>query len=627
MRFALAVVLVAVLAGPAAASAQSDPLAALKQSCQKKRSTDPRPTDRVSYRICTAKIPSFDGIRLDTTLTLPSRVRRRDRPPLIVFLHGFLTTKKEYISETRGGIGPDRGGEAYKTSLFNNVWFASRGYAVLSYSARAHGESEGMLHFADPQHEIRDTRYLTGLLVDDARSALPLVRVNRRKLGVIGGSYGGIQTWLMVTTRDDRRLQYGEWRSPKGQRIRIATAIPQFTASDLFHTIAPNGWVFSTRVYPLPSQPPYGPFGALRFSLVAGLTALTVAATGTDGPKATPELVGYVARANAGEPYDDPDDSQMRGFKDYLAARSAIYQADFFSGLRTRRQRMIPILAPQGWTDPLFHPIESLEMYYRLRRARRGYPIQLYFGDFEHMTALAKIPDLLYYHRLGNRMLDYYLKGKRLPSGRRRRRPKFDVRSALTTCDPKRFGPVVGARSWRLLARRRLTFELGGPRQTAWAVNDQRATTTDPLLLEQQRPRQGRPSRGCITTTLPPTTGVATYFVDIRRAFTMLGLPELTLRYRATGSDLLFETRLWAVAPDGTQTLVSRGAYRAISPRAGGDTATFELFGNHWRFPAGHKLMLEVTQDDSPYFRRNNFPSTTTIDSARLVVPTRSSGS
>ena len=52
---------------------------------------------------------------------------------------------------------------------WNNVWFASRGYAVLNYSARGHGDSGGQIGLASRDVEVRDTHHLTGLLVDDAR--------------------------------------------------------------------------------------------------------------------------------------------------------------------------------------------------------------------------------------------------------------------------------------------------------------------------------------------------------------------------------------------------------------------------------------------------------------------------
>ena len=79
--------------------------------------------------------------------------------------------------------------------------------------------------------------------------------------------------------------------------------------------------------------------------------------------------------------------------------------------------------------------------------------------------------------------------------------------------------------------------------------------------------------------------------------------------------------RLWDVAPDGVQTLVTRAAYRLVAPESGEQKLSYHLYGNHWRFETGHELMLEVTGDDSTFFRRDNFPSTTTISAVKLTLP------
>ena len=191
------------------------------------------------------------------------------------------------------------------------------------------------------------------------------------------------------------------------------------------------------------------------------------------------------------------------------------------------------------------------------------------------------------------------------------------MRAAVTNCDRTRFGPVVKAPRWHRLADDELTLELGGPRQTLSRTVDPRATAADPVVASTLR------GRGCITTTLPSGAGVATYSAPVERSMTLIGLPRLRLRYRALASDIQLNSRLWDVSPDGTQTLVTRGAYRALRPAAGGDTADYELFGNAWTFEPGHRLLLEVTQDDSTYLRADNFLSSATIDGAQLTLPLR----
>src|SRR3954447_25509032 len=151
------------------------------------------------YRICEGKLASFDGTPLDATVTTPLAARH---PPLVVFLHGLLADKGEYLSADREGLS------SYKTAHWNNRWFASRGWAVLNYSARGHGDSGGQIELSSKQFEVRDARWLTGLVAD---------QVGASRVAVLGSSYGGGQAWLLLTTPP-----YGAWRSPHGRGVRLA---------------------------------------------------------------------------------------------------------------------------------------------------------------------------------------------------------------------------------------------------------------------------------------------------------------------------------------------------------------------------------------------------------------------
>jgi hypothetical protein len=315
-----------------------------------------------------------------------------------------------------------------------------------------------------------------------------------------------------------------------------------------------------------------------------------------------------LARVNAGEPYDEPTDPLIQEAKRALTNdRSAFYQGGYFDSLRAHRVRRVPVLAGGGWTDPIFPPIEVLRMYTRLRRASPGYPIQVYLGDFEHLTALAKVPDLARLHALGNRLLDHYLR-------QRGKRPRFDVRAAVTNCDPKAFGPVVRARRWGVLALRRLTLRLPGPKQTTSRLPGGPEPFVDPVVVSQQR------GRGCITAGPGTTAGAASYTLSLPAGTTLMGLPRLRLTYRATAPDFELNSRLWDVAKDGSKTLVTRGAYRG-GPSLGPVQIVYEMFGNAWRMKAGHRLQLELLQDDSTFLRADNVPSTVTVEDLAVELP------
>jgi hypothetical protein len=78
--------------------------------------------------------------------------------------------------------------------------------------------------------------------------------------------------------------------------------------------------------------------------------------------------------------------------------------------------------------------------------------------------------------------------------------------------------------------------------------------------------------------------------------------------------------RLYDVFPDGTQVLVDRGVQR-LTDSSG--IATLDLHGNAWRFEAGHRIRLELAQDDDPYVKSSSQPGSLTIEGAQLTMPIR----
>jgi len=541
-----------------------------------------------AYRICEGKLAGFDGTPLDTTLTLPTRRPPRRGRPLVVFLHGLLADKGEYLSKTTEGTG------SYKTVHWNNRWFASRGYAVLNYSARGHGASGGEINLASKDVEVRDARRLAGLVVD----ARALARVDGTRVAVLGSSYGGGQAWLLLTTRPDgSTLPYGQWRSPEGRLVRLVAVVPQYTWTDLVQSLVPNGRQPSRAV--VDPRTANTPLGVPKITLIDGFLA-------SAGSRLPQQAYGWLARTTAGEPYEG--DPSVEDAKRALSAdRSAYFQDGYFHALANGQVRPVPVLAAQGVTDPIFSALEAVRMYRRLRAARPSYPIGMWFGDFEHLTSLAKESELRAFHDLGTTFL---ARAFRRPFAR----PPLDVRMAVTNCDPRRFGPVLRARTWDALATRRLTFPLPGAQETVSPLSDPRGPESDPVTLSVQR------GRGCITTTRPVAPGVASWTIPVPGAgFTLAGMPHLVFHFTSAATDITFTPRVWDVAPDGTQTLVTRGAYRSLT--VGGETVDTELFGAAWHFASGHRLQLEIPQSDATYFRPDNFSSAALIDGARLELP------
>src|SRR3954451_21557078 len=168
---------------------------------------------------CSALAQTWDGVPLDTTVTLPSAHARN--LPLVVELHGFGNSKYEYL---------DPNSTAYTDNAYD---WARDGYAVLTYTARglwgSCGTPEsraanpvdcaaGYIHLADVRYEVRDTQTLVGRLVDEGVA-------DRRRVGVTGDSYGGGQSFMLAALRDRVMRPSGKlvpWRSPNGKPLHIA---------------------------------------------------------------------------------------------------------------------------------------------------------------------------------------------------------------------------------------------------------------------------------------------------------------------------------------------------------------------------------------------------------------------
>jgi hypothetical protein len=52
-------------------------------------------------------------------------------------------------------------------------------------------------------------------------------------------------------------------------------------------------------------------------------------------------------------------------------------------------------------------------------------------------------------------------------------------------------------------------------------------------------------------------------------------------------------------------------------------TIEYELFGNAWALEPGHRLQLELLQDDSTFLRPDNVASGVTIHTARIDLTLR----
>ena len=126
----------------------------------------------------------------------------------------------------------------------------------------------------------------------------------------------------------------------------------------------------------------------------------------------------------------------------------------------------------------------------------------------------------------------------------------------------------------------------------------------------------------CPVHTTPAGPGVAVYDTPaLTGTATMIGGTKVTVDYHAsTATGVQLNARMYDIFPDNTQVLVDRGPYRVTSADG---PATFELHGNGWRFEPGHKIRIELAQDDAGYLKVSEVVSTIDITNVKLKIPVR----
>jgi predicted acyl esterase len=133
---------------------------------------------------------------------------------------------------------------------------------------------------------------------------------------------------------------------------------------------------------------------------------------------------------------------------------------------------------------------------------------------------------------------------------------------------------------------------------------------------------------GPCRTSTAPSTGYTAVSQPLPRPLTYDDLATLTLHgFSWTGTTATVVLRLWDVTPGGATLLVDRGAYRLLAPQDTGKTELVIPFdGDHWVFPAGHQVRVDVVQTDTPAYLPSKQASATEWTSATLSLPTREAG-
>ena len=121
-------------------------------------------------------IQMSDGVRIAATYYLPAGSPPLGGWPAVMMLHGLGESR----TTSNNAVG-------MSINDLAELYIVPQGYVVLTFDARGHGDSEGLVSVDGPR-EIQDVRELFDWL-----AARP--NVNRQKIGAFGYSYGGGAIW------------------------------------------------------------------------------------------------------------------------------------------------------------------------------------------------------------------------------------------------------------------------------------------------------------------------------------------------------------------------------------------------------------------------------------------------
>ncbi|MEU9876998.1 CocE/NonD family hydrolase [Streptomyces phaeochromogenes] len=144
-------------------------------------------------------ISTGDGVRIDTSYFTGDGSGRR---PAVLLAHGFGGSKKDLRTQAED--------------------LARDGYAVLTWSARGFGRSNGKIGLNDPKGEVADASKLIDWLAK--RSEVQLDKTGDPRVGMAGASYGGAVSLLTAGTDD-----------------RVDAIAPAITYWNLADALFPNG--------------------------------------------------------------------------------------------------------------------------------------------------------------------------------------------------------------------------------------------------------------------------------------------------------------------------------------------------------------------------------------------------
>ena len=442
------------------------------------------------------------------------------------------------------------GGGGDKASQYDSdraKWFAERGYFTFLYSARGHGASGGQVTVAGPK-EVRDA-------FDVLAWALKTFPIDRSKIVLWGISQGGLHTNLLQAWAADRTL------NPTG--ISFRALIPGNTPDRTFEALVEHQ-------------------RAVKLSFGVGLIGTYIG--GTRG-KVAPIVDKWIATAGADVPatYGSGDvcdftghDTPSSTMKQDLAARSVGCFASRYT---------LPAFWAQSFDDELFTvdmalTLPTTRLY--LSMGGHGAPASVKSVELERFEEQAAFLDhVIRGAPLRGPRVVYWSRDPAVvvPAGAKQYPERAWVRQEAPSWPP----PGVVARS----------FPLGSSDRPLSPVSED--TRNDPVVASA-------------IGTSPPSTRAGDAFVWESSAFDrdteLSGPPSVRASWTPAGREFQLVAKFFAVAPDGTHTLMTRGI-AGVRDAVPGTKQDVVVRGRHTSvlLRRGYKVAVWITAGDTSFYK------------------------
>jgi putative CocE/NonD family hydrolase len=534
-----------------------------------------------------------DGVDLPVSIYYPAGVRADEEFPLIVVVHGWTLdrTMTEWAAE----------------------YYASRGYVCVAFTARGWFGAGGQVGCMDPENDIKDLSEIITLASRDER--LPVLEDEKGPVvGVTGASMGGCFSYLIAPREDPRPGDPGD--------PRVRTVVPMHGSFDLLFSLYPNDtlkffWAtallatsymgnlsgFMMKILSLSMDENSGGWQKM-YAIIGALWDLMPPVNNVTTE--LPYIYGIVSQRR----YDEEEYARA-----FFKRRSARYWCDEEYDGVVEHPFIVPMLILAGWNDDLFFANEGLMAYSSAEAPKRiiitnhGH-LGCYPGPYP--GGIEGSPESAWVMEQVDMWFDHYLKG--IENG-------IDEGPGVFFChggDPTDFEEAA---TYPLPGTDGVSLYLGRDEGGAGSLDasEPRGSSQPDFLLNigitgslslfyfQDAPQL----MGGEVMDIPrrikffeiPFTERGYISEPLTGDVTIMGPPSLKMYYQGSAPFIQLIPWLYEVAPDGTETLVSRGFYEGRNyenPWSMKDTGEkpVEMQACYHRFAAGSRIKLEISTAD-----------------------------